>query len=924
MPRSFFLFLCGIAALPAYAQTTLNLSRDLVPLGIASQNMVPNTPALDAQPLFSAALQYIQNNPLQLLTADPGAYYFLTPLAVNTGVYVYFPSLSNLIIDFQGSTLYFKDGQKRAFDIENCQNITLKNFTIDYLVPSYTQVQLTAIDPVQRTFTYSVMPGWADPKTFISTPEFGGPELIAVFFRNGALIPATGLTFISHPISGNTLSIDSSDNPPWTQTSVLSTLRPGDIAVIADDIGAEPIDVTKCDSMLLTNIEIHGGIGAINLFDASNSTLDHIRVTPRPGALLGSAAGGLMFFDPLQNNHIRNSYVTRTLDDALGMGADPPATVVSQPGPRQLVVQRNGTDHLPNGTVLSFVPVATAAELTGGIVVSQVPPDTPDDVGGQIQTTLTFDRDLPSLSSGDQVFYASPEKRGSGSTIEDNLVEDLPCGRGMYLGGLENVIVQRNVIRRTSNAGIDVSEASLVAGGGGAPSHGVTIQNNSVENVLGPQAAGSGGIGVSAAAILVSSQDDYFNFVAQPVNSNVSILNNYVADSGRTGIWIGEVNGGTVSGNVIVRWNQHPELQPEGVNPFPQDFEQPLVVHFNQNVNMVNNVMQAMSTLMGPLNLTPSSASSGAESSTGSIDVHANVPGFSWAAASDSAWLTIPAGGSGTGNGTVQYAIVENTTGSPRTGTITIAGIAFKITQSAVQSPPSFTAAGVGSAASYSTGAVSPGEIIVIFGANVGPGTLTGPALDSNGLVSTQIANTQVLFDGVAAPIVYVSRNETSVIVPYSVSGKTTTQMMVLNNGQKSAPVAMAVASSVPGLFTADASGKGQGAFANSDGRPNSAANPAAKGSIITMYATGEGQTSPPGVDGKIAVPPYAVPVLPVSVTIDGIAAEVDYKGGAPGEVAGVMQINARIPAAAHSGKVPVALTVGNTTSQASVIAAVQ
>jgi uncharacterized protein (TIGR03437 family) len=128
----------------------------------------------------------------------------------------------------------------------------------------------------------------------------------------------------------------------------------------------------------------------------------------------------------------------------------------------------------------------------------------------------------------------------------------------------------------------------------------------------------------------------------------------------------------------------------------------------------------------------------------------------------------------------------------------------------------------------------------------------------------------------------------------------------------------------VPGLFTADASGKGQGAFSNADGRLNSAQNPAAKGSIVTFYATGEGLTSPPGVDGKIAVPPYTVPVLPVTVNIDGIPAEIAYKGGAPGEVAGVMQINVRIPAAAHSGNVPVVLIVGNAKSQDLVTVAVQ
>jgi uncharacterized protein (TIGR03437 family) len=465
-------------------------------------------------------------------------------------------------------------------------------------------------------------------------------------------------------------------------------------------------------------------------------------------------------------------------------------------------------------------------------------------------------------------------------------VEDIPYGRGVFIDGLENVVVQRNVIRGTSNSGINVSEVSLVAGGGGAPWHGVTIQNNSVENVLGPQAAGSGGIGVSTAAIFVSSLDDNFDFVSQPVNSNISILNNFVVGSGRTAIWGGELNGGTVTNNLIAGWNQHPELQPEGSNPFPQDFAQPLLVRFSQNVIISNNVIQATSSLTCAVNLSPASESPGAESSSGSITVQVNLPNFSWVAESDSTWLTITTGASGTGNGTVQYAIAENTTGSPRSGTIAIAGVAFTVLQSVVQSPPAISAAGVGSAASYASGTVSPGEIIVIFGNHIGPDALTGPALDSTGLVSKQIANTQVTFDGVAAPIVYVSANQASVIVPYSVSG-VSKKMVVTYNGQSSAPVTVGVAPSVPGLFTADASGKGQGAFSNADGTPNSAQNQAAKGSIFTMYATGEGQTSRSGVDCKFAVPPYTVPVLPVAATIDGIPAEIDYKGGAPGEVAG-------------------------------------
>ncbi|HLW76400.1 MAG TPA: hypothetical protein VKS01_05430, partial [Bryobacteraceae bacterium] len=270
------------------AQTTINLSHDLVPLGIADQNMTPDTPALDSQPLFLAALNYIQNNPVELLTADPGAYYFVSTFPSNSAVYLYFPPLANLTIDFQGSTLYFHDGYRRGFDIELCQNLRIENFTIDYLAPAYTQVQLTSINANAGSFTYTPLAGWADPNTFVTTPEFGDPRLLGVFFRNGVQVAATGLTFFNYPISGKTLTVSSSDIAPWTQSNVFATLQAGDVLVVVNANGADPIDVSKCDSLLFTNIEIHGGLGAINLFNTSNTTLDHIRVVPRPGALLGS------------------------------------------------------------------------------------------------------------------------------------------------------------------------------------------------------------------------------------------------------------------------------------------------------------------------------------------------------------------------------------------------------------------------------------------------------------------------------------------------------------------------------------------------------------------------------------------------------------------------------------------------------------
>ena len=56
--------------------------------------------------------------------------------------------------------------------------------------------------------------------------------------------------------------------------------------------------------------------------------------------------------------------------------------------------------------------------------------------------------------------------------------------------------------------------------------------------------------------------------------------------------------------------------------------------------------------------------------------------GCGWTAVSNDAWITVTAGSSGSGNGTVDYSVVANN-GASRTGTITIAGATFAVEQAA-------------------------------------------------------------------------------------------------------------------------------------------------------------------------------------------------------------------------------------------------
>jgi uncharacterized protein (TIGR03437 family) len=227
-------------------------------------------------------------------------------------------------------------------------------------------------------------------------------------------------------------------------------------------------------------------------------------------------------------------------------------------------------------------------------------------------------------------------------------------------------------------------------------------------------------------------------------------------------------------------------------------------------------------------------------------------------------------------------------------------------------------------AASFQTGPVAPGELVTIFGSNLGPSRPAELQLTASKLVATTLSQTQVLFDGIPAPLLYVSSGQVSAIVPYGLAGHTNTQLVVTNDGKVSAALTIAVTNSAPALFTANSTGKGQGAILNQDGSLNSALNPAAKGSAIVLYATGAGETNPNGVDGLIAGSVLPKPVLPVSATIDGIAATVAYAGAAPGLVAGIMQVNVQIPDGVSSGVVPVVLKVGASTSPSGVTLSVR
>ena len=241
-------------------------------------------------------------------------------------------------------------------------------------------------------------------------------------------------------------------------------------------------------------------------------------------------------------------------------------------------------------------------------------------------------------------------------------------------------------------------------------------------------------------------------------------------------------------------------------------------------------------------------------------------------------------------------------------------------------SRPLFISSGMVDGASTQPGALTPGKIVVLYGSRIGPSALTPPEIGPDGKLATNLGGTQVLFDGMAAPLLYTSSGQLAAVVPYAIEGKLGTQVQVRNGSLVSDPVAFPVAPVAPSVFSIDYTGSGQGAILNQDGvTVNSTARPAEKGSIIAIYATGEGQTFPGGIDGEIARgSSMPKPMRNVQARINGRPAEVLYAGAAPSQVAGLFQVNVRIPADTPSGEASVELQVGDARSQPGITVAVR
>ncbi|QOY85957.1 hypothetical protein [Paludibaculum fermentans] len=231
----------------------------------------------------------------------------------------------------------------------------------------------------------------------------------------------------------------------------------------------------------------------------------------------------------------------------------------------------------------------------------------------------------------------------------------------------------------------------------------------------------------------------------------------------------------------------------------------------------------------------------------------------------------------------------------------------------------SIQSGGILNSASVAGGAVAPGEMVTIRTTGVDLESIVRMQLTQDGRVSTSLAGAKLYFDGTQAPLLYVNSSEIAAIAPFDLAGKAKADVRIDYKGVQSNTVSIDVAATAPGLFTQEGTGQGVGLIYTDGWQLVSAANPAAKGSVVTIIWTGGGQTDPGGVDGRMETQSLPKPNAGVSVKIGGQAAEVVYTGAVPYSWAGLLMAQVKVPSGVATGVVPVQLTAGGSTSQSGV-----
>jgi len=764
--------------------------------------------------------------------------------------------------------------------------------------------------------------------TIVAAPQITAiPSALTFNFQTGGATPAAQTLTIGSSAAGAALgfstAIDTGNIPVWLTVTPIGGTTPAQLAVTVNPAGLTPN--TYAGKITITSPGASGPLIVLVTFVVSNLPL----LSVQPSSLLFTAQ----------------------------TGQSPPTQILS--------LTSTGTS-LP----FSVTPAVSTPAAGGWLFVSPLA-GTASNVASQIAVAVN-PSGLPAGSYNGTLTIASPGSGNPTQTINVTLVVSAavtlslstntltyvaqsgglpPATQTFNIASSDNSPIPFIISTSTSDGGkwVSVSPAS-----GTTPVQGVIVSINQAGLAPGNYTGtitvtGSGIASATTQTIAVNLTVSTQAYTAVPTSLTFTQLVNGAAPPSQT-VQISSATAGAtfqvsaISTNNWLSVTQSTAITPgtltvnaNGATLTPGTYSGQISIIGSAGQSLIPVTLTVSNT--PPLTLAPTALTFNFQTGSASpaaqgiaVTTSGTALNFTTSAATSSggSWLAVtPASGSTPS----QLSVTVNPSGlaaGTYSGTITVtpsgagAGPAAVTTVSlivAAPSAPSLTA--FVNAASYAPGPAVPGMIVALFGTGMGPSTITSAGL-TGGFFDTKVADTRVLFDGVAAPMIYTSAGQVAAIVPYTLYGRLSTTAQVEYLGVRSNSLVLRVDNALPGLFSANASGRGQGAILNQDNSANSVNNPATKTQAIVLYATGEGQTTPAGIDGKIIGSDLKKSLLPVSVKVGGVDCTVEYAGSAPSLVSGVFQVNVRLNSAVPSGNVPVVLTVGNVSSQDGLTAAIR
>jgi uncharacterized protein (TIGR03437 family) len=228
---------------------------------------------------------------------------------------------------------------------------------------------------------------------------------------------------------------------------------------------------------------------------------------------------------------------------------------------------------------------------------------------------------------------------------------------------------------------------------------------------------------------------------------------------------------------------------------------------------------------------------------------------------------------------------------------------------------------------------VSQGSLVSIFGSQLAAATAVAASVP----LATSLGDVSVTFDGLAAPLHFVSAAQINVQVPWEVlgGGTGTSNVVVRSGGKTSDPQPVQIGTASPGVYaTADGhaiainvqdpnSARYATISAPSGSIPGLKTFPAKVGDVLIVYATGLGAVDSPPKSGADSLDKTRFTTAKPTVLIGGVPANVVFSGLSP-QYVGVYQLNLVVPQVPAGDKVPIQIQLAGQTTPSTTNIAVE